>query len=214
MNDIIIWFDFGGVLSPPINTLFDIYFEKTGIPPEILKEAMEKVASDMGLEMLSPIENALISEREWGVKLEEYINSAYTEIDTSQADFKMFGKQWFGNVEPNIRMIEEFKRLKNCGVTVGILTNNVIEWESHWRNMVGLDDVADFIVDSSKEKRRKPEPEFYYLAERYSGRSGDKCVLIDDLIVNCKSAENRGWKTVNFINNDQAISELRSLIRI
>lgn len=214
MNDIIVWFDFGGVLSPPIDDLFDIYFEKTGIPSKILKEAMTKVASDMGLEMLSPIENALISEREWGMKVKEFINSTHSEIDTSLADFEMFGRQWFGNVEPNHMMIQEFKRLKSNGVTVGILTNNVVEWECHWRSMVGLDDVADFIVDSSKEKRRKPEPEFYYLAERYSGRSGDKCILIDDLVVNCKSAEERGWKTVNFINNDQAISELRSLVRV
>ncbi|NAX48284.1 HAD-IA family hydrolase [Photobacterium halotolerans] len=214
MKNKIVWFDFGGVLSPPIDELFDIYFEKTGIPSPVLKDAMHKVASHMGLETLSPIENALITEADWGKALREIIHQHYPDVNTSKARLEQFGEQWFSQVEPNLEMVNEFRRLKENGVTVGILTNNVIEWEPYWKNMLGLDGIADYIVDSCKERRRKPEPEFFYIAEQYSGYSPEQSILIDDLLVNCESAAKRGWSTVHFKNCQQALSDLQTLINI
>ncbi|ENM5748412.1 HAD-IA family hydrolase [Vibrio mimicus] len=212
MNYKMIWFDFGGVLSPPINELFDIYQSRTGIPTFVLKDVMKKVAADMGLEMLSPIENALISESEWGSLLRAKLISHYPSIDTSLARLECFGEQWFSNVIPNILMVNEFIRLKELGYSVGILTNNVIEWEPHWKAMLNLSNTPDFIVDSCKERRRKPEPEFFYLAEKQSGFAPDECILIDDLKVNCDAAAQRGWGTVHFRDTDSALTELRTLL--
>jgi hypothetical protein len=61
-----IWFDFGGVLSPPIPALFQQYQHKTGLAPVVLQQAMRDVAAEMKLPMLAPVENAVISEAEWG----------------------------------------------------------------------------------------------------------------------------------------------------
>ncbi|MEL0638761.1 HAD family phosphatase [Marinomonas sp. TI.3.20] len=207
-----IWFDFGGVLSPPINDLFDTYHSRTGIPSNVLKDVMKQVAADMGLEMLSPIENALLPEYEWGSLLRAKLFNCYPSIDTSKARLEHFGEQWFANITPNLAMIAEFKRLKELGYSVGILTNNVVEWEPHWKAMLGLGDLPDFIVDSCKERRRKPEPEFFYLAEQKSRFALNECVLIDDLKVNCESAEKRGWGTVHFTDTESALSNLRNLL--
>lgn len=214
MKNKIVWFDFGGVLSPPIEDLFEIYFEKTCIPSTVLKDAMYKVASHMGLETLSPIENALVTEEKWGRAIREVIHQDYPKVDTSKARLEQFGEQWFSQIEPNWEMINELRRLKDSGITVGILTNNVIEWEPYWKKMLRLDNVVDYIVDSCKERRRKPEPEFFYIAEQHSGYSPEECILIDDLLVNCESAEKRGWSTVHFKNSQQALSDLHSIINI
>ena len=212
MKQQMIWFDFGGVLSPPIDELFEIYHSRTGIPSNALKEAMKQVAADMGCDMLSPIENALLTEFEWGTLLRKKLLDLYPNLDTSKARLEHFGEQWFANITPNLAMIEEFKGLKKLGYTVGILTNNVVEWETHWKAMLGLGDLPDFIVDSCKERRRKPEPEFFYLAEKQSGVAAHECILIDDLKNNCDAAAERGWKTVLFTDSETAISELRTLL--
>lgn len=209
MNYKMIWFDFGGVLSPPINELFEIYHTKTGIPPQALKDVMQKVAAEMGLEMLSPIENALISESDWGAALRKSLHTNYPEIDTSKARLEQFGKQWFSDVSPNKAMVNEFMRLKDEGFRVGILTNNVVEWEPYWKAMLNFGSTADFIVDSCKERRRKPEPEFFYLAEKYSGFAPSEMLLIDDLQANCEAAALRGWGTVHFTDTEKALSNLR-----
>lgn len=205
-----IWFDFGGVLSPPINELFNIYETRTGIPSSALKDVMIKVAEDMDLEMLSPIENALISEADWGAALRKSLHTHYPEIDTSKARLENFGEQWFTGVSPNQDMVNEFIRLKNEGFQVGILTNNVVEWEPYWKAMLKLTDTADFIIDSCKERRRKPEPEFFYLAEKQSGFAPSEMLLIDDLKVNCDAAASRGWGTVHFKETEQALLSLRN----
>ncbi|EKO3536476.1 HAD-IA family hydrolase [Vibrio fluvialis] len=207
-----IWFDFGGVLSPPINQLFDIYQSRTGIPSNVLKDVMNKVAADMGLEMLSPIENALITETEWGSLLRSKLNSEYPCVDSSMARLEFFGEQWFSNITPNTMMINEFLRLKELGYSVGILTNNVIEWEPYWKAMLNLGNTPDFIVDSCKEKRRKPEPEFFYLAEKRSGFLPNESLLVDDLKVNCDAALQRGWGAVHFKDTHSALNELRELL--
>jgi putative hydrolase of the HAD superfamily len=62
MNTKIVWFDFGGVLSPPISDLFISYFLKTGIQPKDLQLAMKHVADDMHMDILSPIEKGILTE--------------------------------------------------------------------------------------------------------------------------------------------------------
>jgi len=205
-----IWFDFGGVLSPPIDELFDIYQNRTGIPSSALKDVMQKVAAEMGLEMLSPIENALISESDWGAALRHSLHTHYPDINTAKARLETFGEQWFTDVSPNQEMVNEFIRLKNEGFNVGILTNNVIEWEPYWKAMLNLETSADFIIDSCKERRRKPEPEFFYLAEQKSGFAPSQMLLIDDLKVNCDAATSRGWGAVHFKDTETALLNLRN----
>lgn len=108
-----IWFDFGGVLSPPIEEIFNIYYHKTNIKPEQLKKAMLDVANNMGMPMLAPIENAILTEFQWGKSLRKSLKKLYPQLDTSKARLEYFGEQWFENINANEKMIELFKKLKN-----------------------------------------------------------------------------------------------------
>lgn len=200
-----IWFDFGGVLSPPIPDLFKQYADKTGIPPAALQRAMKSVADEMGVPMLAPIENALLSEREWGTRIRKALARDDPSLDLTKARLEDFGRQWFDGVSPNRRMVDAVHALRHAGMTVGILTNNVIEWEPHWRRMLDLDGVVNVIVDSSKERCRKPEKRFFEIACERSGVGGERSLLIDDVDENIRAAHELGWQTILFTTDDDVL---------
>ncbi len=206
-----IWFDFGGVLSPPLSDLFAEYERRTRIPTEVLKEAMSAVARDMSVPTLAPIELGLLSEEEWVKRQHAYIAKRYPEVDTSFAE-NHFGRQWFESHEPNREMRQFVIDLVDEGYEVGILSNNVIEWEPYWRKMVNLDHVVSDIVDSCKVGVRKPDPSIFRIAAERVGRKMENCILIDDLEENCRSARLCGWKSVQFVDTWQSIGKVRNLL--
>lgn len=209
-----IWFDFGGVLSPPIAELFEQYRCKTGLTRAALERAVLDVASELGVPALAPIENALLSEAEWGRRLAEALRRNDPTVDLSRAQLSRFGQQWFTDVQANSAMIAAVHTLKAAGYKVGILTNNVVEWEPYWRKLIDLDDVIDLIVDSSKEGCRKPDRRFFEIACERSGYKPEQSLLIDDAAENITSAAELGWKTLHFIDNPSALDALQSLTGI
>lgn len=211
-NNIFFWFDFGGVLTPPIETLFELYHQKTGIPSEQLQNAMKAVAVDMNLPTLAPIEKAIITEAEWGKRLRDALSSLYPFTDKTKAQLEKFGKQWFEEVKPNTSIIKPIKNMLNQVFRAEMLTNNVIEWEPYWQPLIGLNGLVEHIVDSCKVKYRKPEHAFFEIAEQHANVTSEQYILIDDLLENCISAKNRGWQSIHFVNNDDCIEKLNKII--
>jgi putative hydrolase of the HAD superfamily len=102
--------------------------------------------------------------------------------------------------------------LSNEGTQVGVLSNNVIEWEPHWRAMVDLDEVATAIIDSCKVGVRKPDPGIFTIAANTAGVHPEDCLLIDDLPENCAAARKAGWTAVHYLTAEQAITEVRNAL--
>ncbi|WDU64860.1 HAD family phosphatase [Pseudomonas poae] len=215
MSDLqFIWFDFGGVLSPPIPALFEQYQVKTGLAPRVLQQAMSDVADELGVPMLAPVENALLTEEQWGTRLANALRRRDPQIDLSRAHLTTFGAQWFAGVPANAPLVAAVRALKRAGFRVGILTNNVVEWELHWRAMVGLDEVVDLIVDSSQEGSRKPDAAFFQVATARSGVAPQHSLLIDDVAENIEAAAALGWQVLHFIDNHQALAQLQRLTAV
>lgn len=208
----IIWFDFGGVLSPSIPDLFASYYLKTGIPPAVLQRAMKEVADDLNMGVLAPIEKAIITEREWGERIRHKLNQSSPELDLSRARLEQFGEQWFEGILPNQLMIDLFLKVRAAGLKVGILTNNVVEWEDHWKRVIGISEEADVIVDSCKVGCRKPEAEIFAIAAERAGVRPDENLLIDDVLDNCMAAEQQGWKSVHFKDNSCVVAEVIAIL--
>jgi putative hydrolase of the HAD superfamily len=206
-----VWFDFGGVLSPPIPALFAQYQVKTGLAPRVLQQAMQDVADELGVPLLAPVENALLTEHDWGTRLEHALRKREPQLDLSRARLQQFGAQWFAGVPANAPLVAAVRALKAAGVRVGILTNNVREWQPHWRAMVDLDEVVELIVDSSEEGWRKPDAEFFQIASARAGVTPQHSLLIDDVAENIAAASALGWQVLHFIDNRQALTELQRL---
>src|SRR5690606_22565217 len=96
---------------------------------------------------------------------------------------------------------------------VGVLSNNVVEWEPYWRPMVDLDHVLSALVDSCKVGLRKPDPQIFALAAEQAGAAPGRSVLIDDLAENCAAARAAGWTAVQFRDAEQAVAEVREVLR-
>ncbi|MDT0615360.1 HAD family hydrolase [Streptomyces lancefieldiae] len=206
-----IWFDFGGVLSPPLAELYASYELKTGITPEQLAGAMKTVSDEMGMPPLAPVELASISEAEWGRGLARALVTDHPGIDLSRARLETFGEQWFEGIKANPVMMDAVRCLRESGITVGILSNNVVEWEAYWRLMVEPAGEIDFLIDSCKVGFRKPDPQIFRLAARTADIAPGQCVLVDDLAVNCEAAEAEGWRAVHFRDDRQALRDLGRL---
>ncbi|MFD4755669.1 MULTISPECIES: HAD family phosphatase [unclassified Streptomyces] len=210
-SDMMVWFDFGGVLSPPLGELFRAFEKKTGISPEQLRLAMEDVGHELGLPPLAPIESGAMPEAEWTALLSKALRQRWPGLDQSRAHWDAFGRQWFEGVEVNAPVAEAVRRLGEAGFRVGVLSNNVREWEPYWRAVIAPAGELDFVVDSCLHGVRKPEPAIFALAQRTAAAGATDCVLVDDLVENCAAAEAAGWTAVHFRDTEQALRELSAV---
>ncbi|WP_287221439.1 hypothetical protein [Rhodococcus sp. (in: high G+C Gram-positive bacteria)] len=96
-----VWFDFGGVLSPPLDELFDSYADRTGIPTPVLHEAMAAVGAEYGMPTLAPIELGVVDERTWVRKLHAVIAQDYPGIDVSRSQLDLVGSGSLGTTSTN-----------------------------------------------------------------------------------------------------------------
>ncbi|MFG2114401.1 HAD-IA family hydrolase [Streptomyces sp. NPDC048718] len=205
-----VWFDFGGVLSPPLPELFRSFEKKTGITPEQMYDALAEVERELGVPVLEPIELGTMPETEWAALLSAALRHRWPEVDQSRADWRHFGRQWFDGITVDEDMAAAAGLLHQEGFRVGVLSNNVREWGPYWKKMIGSVPF-DVMVDSCDHGVRKPQPEIYELAERTARVAADDCVLIDDLAENCAAAEAAGWTTVHFRDTRQALLELSAI---
>lgn len=206
-----IWFDFGGVLSPSVEDLFNQYHRKTGISPTQLHRAFAAVAAAMGHEPLAPIELALITEQDWGARLRAHLSATEPDLDLRRAQLEHFGAQWFAGVEANPAMVDAVHLYRSAGFGVGVLSNNVIEWAPHWLPIIEPAGPFDCVIDSSQVRLRKPDPRIFELAAATAGTIQRVNILIDDLAINCAAARASGWQAVEFGTNEQVLADLAEL---
>jgi len=198
--------DFGGVLTTPLVRSFLAYQENSGITIEDLGRAMAAAAARDGEMPLYRLERGEITEREFRETLERELGGRTLEG---------FSDHYFDHLHPNEPMIEYMRKLRDRGLRMAILTNNVREWEPLWRaKLPDIDEIFDIVVDSAFVGMRKPEPGIYELTLKRlgGGISGEKCIFIDDLEHNCEAARAFGIHAVRFENSEQAIADVEALL--
>lgn len=200
--------DFGGVLTTPLIQSFMAYQKESGVPFEELGKAMMRVAEKSGGEHpLFELEKGQITEAEFLAAIE-------SELD---GDVKLgsLRETYFAHLHPNEPMIDHMRQLRDRGLRMALLTNNVREWEPHWRaKLPDIDQIFEVVVDSAFVGMRKPEPAIYELTlERLGEVTAEECVFVDDTEVHCQAAERLGMRAVHFRDSDQAIAELEHIIR-
>ena len=116
---------------------------------------------------------------------------------------------YFEHLHPNRPMIEFMRSLRGRGLRMALLTNNVREWEPHWRaKLPEIDEIFEVVVDSAFVGMRKPDPRDLRADARADGRRAgapSDCVFVDDVDVNCETAASLGMRAVHFQHADQAI---------
>jgi epoxide hydrolase-like predicted phosphatase len=192
------------VLTSPLINCFLAYQRESGVQLEDLGKAMAKAAEDHGSHPLFELEKGNLTEAEFNRRLGEALGRP---IDAMRATY-------FENLHPNEPMIELMRDLRDRGMRMALLTNNVREWEPLWRaKLPDVDDIFELIVDSAFVGMRKPERAIYELTlERLGGDlRPEECVFVDDIEVNCQAAVELGMAAVHYREPDQAIAEVRGL---
>jgi len=200
--------DFGGVLSTPLWPAFAAVQEHFGIPPDALGAAMAGAGRELGVSLLEELECGRMAEADFLSVL-----GARMEADLGRpVAMREFPDRYWAALHPNAELIAHLADLRSAGYRMGLLTNNVREWEPRWRAMLPVDELFDAVVDSAFVGLRKPDPAIYALTCERLGVPPSECVLLDDVERNCDGARAFGMEAVRFLDTAQAIGELDALL--
>jgi epoxide hydrolase-like predicted phosphatase len=220
-------FDYGGVISSPLfvgigafeeaegfakGSLLELLFGETQyigvegrtVAAEVRGEAIDAAGADPdALET----EGEVRDEPDWHLLEKGQIDVATyfaRMVDKAPAilgkpiDMDAYGRFW-RSTAPGVHwmVVHKMRELKDRGLRLGLLTNNVKEFGEHWRATFPID-MCDDIVDSSHVGLRKPERAIYELAcERLRIRA-EEAVFVDDNADNIAAARAFGMETVHF----------------
>ena len=202
--------DFGGVLTTPLIQSFMAFQDETGISAETLGKAMQSISEAEGENPLFGLERGETSEAAFLERLAEGLEPLLGH----RPELHRFKEIYFEALHPNPPMIELMHELRASGLRMGMLTNNVREWEPLWRSMLPVDEIFETVVDSAFVGCRKPESKIYAIALERIGMPPEACLFVDDVLVNCEGARKAGMATVHFQGNQQAIAEIRAALSL
>jgi len=202
--------DFGGVLTTPLAGSFQAFAERSGIPLEALGSALATVAERDGVHPLHELECGRVSE----ASFMEAIGATLSEQLGRDVGMASFADDYFSGLEPNTPMIELMASLRDKGLRMALLTNNVREWEAHWRAMAPIEEIFELVVDSSHVGMRKPEPAIYELTTERLGVSARECLFVDDFEHNCDAARAVGMTAVVYRDAEQATAEIHAALGV
>jgi putative hydrolase of the HAD superfamily len=202
--------DFGGVLTTPLVQSFAAVQDETGIPFEELAKAMARIQEEDGRHPLFELETGKLTEVEFLQKLGDSLEPVLGH----RPELHRFSEIYFEALHPNGPMIDLMREAKESGHRMGLLTNNVREWEPLWRSMLPVDEIFEVVVDSGFVGCRKPDREIYDITLERMGVPAGECLFIDDIDVNCEAARDLGMSAVHYEHNDQAIPEIREALSL
>jgi putative hydrolase of the HAD superfamily len=201
--------DFGGVLTNHLVEAFGAFQDESGISAEQLGRGMQRIAERDGEYPLYRLERGELSEADF---LEDLSWGLEDELG-HRPKLHGFREIYFKALHANEPMLELMRELRGRGYRMAILTNNVREWEEHWRAKLPIDEIFELVVDSAWVGMRKPEPEIYQLTlERLGAVDPAYCLFVDDNELNVDAARRLGMRAVHFRSNEQAIPEIRAAL--
>jgi putative hydrolase of the HAD superfamily len=95
-------------------------------------------------------------------------------------------------------VVHRVRRLRDDGVRLALLTNNVREFGDAWRATFPVEDLFATVVDSSEVGMRKPDPQIYEHTCALLDVEPNVAVFLDDNEDNINAAAALGLETVHF----------------
>ena len=193
-----VFWDFGGVITSSPFESFNRYEENNNLPENFLRT----------VNSTNPDNNAWAKLERSEVNLDKF-NSLF-EKESKDLGHAIPGKEVIKLLKGEVRpqMVRALGIIKNQLIQA-CLTNNIQAISGKNNEIMEL---FDFVIESSKENVRKPDPAFYKLACERGEIEPSEAVFLDDLGINLKPAKALGMKTIKVTNPDAALTELESLL--
>ena len=200
--------DFIGVLTTPIDGIFTQFQEDLGVPPEALRDALQRSAQRTGDNPLFELECGRMSEEEFLRALERELEEEFGRPVSMRA----FTDHYWASLEHNEEVVSFLRSARERGYRLALLTNNVVEWEPRWRPKWPIDELFETVVDSGFVGLRKPDPAIFELTLSRLGLPAESCVFIDDLEPNVVGAREVGMHAVHFRDTEQALGDVLEIL--
>ena len=203
-----VFWDFGGVITSSPFESFNRYENDNDLPENFLRT----------VNSTNPNDNAWAKLERSEVDLKKF-DELFLE-ESQNLGHAVPGKEVIALLKGEVRpqMINAIKIIKN-NMIQACLTNNIQAMDEEFAGNVSAsgkhDEVMklfDFVIESSKENVRKPDPNFYLLACKRAGIEPNEAIFLDDLGINLKPAKELGMTTIKVIDPDKALSELQSYL--
>lgn len=199
----IIW-DFGGVITSSPFEAFNKFEEANGLPKDIIR-TINSENSDM---------NAWAQFESNSITIDQFNDLFLKEAKAKGFDIK--GRDIIKLLKGSIRenMVSFLRELKS-DFKLGCITNNVksSSEENTDNETEEAMSIFDHVIESSIVGIRKPNPEIYMMSCDALNVSPDQCIYLDDLGINLKPARELGMTTIKVIQPEDAIQEVRNLLK-
>lgn len=207
-------FDFGGVFTDsPFHAVHD-FGEELGVGAAQVTEIVFGSYENDGEHPWHRLERGEISLEHTRDLILESGRQQDLEIDI----YALFAKMAGNNAGADSRklLVERVHKLKAEGYPTGLVTNNVAEFGDGWRGLIPVDELFDFVVDSSSVGVRKPDPKIFDIAmQRLNGIDPAKTVFLDDYLANVEAARSYGMQAITVTPDlEVVISELDKLLAL
>ena len=203
-----VFWDFGGVItSSPFES-----FNRFEVSNQLPKNFLRTVNST------NPDNNAWAKLEKTEVNIEEF-NDLFLE-ESKALGHPVPGKEVIALLKGEVRqeMINALKVIKGKMIQA-CLTNNIQAMDKEFEGNVSASgkhneimELFDFVIESSKENVRKPDPRFYLLACERANIEPSEAIFLDDLGINLKPAKELGMTTIKVIDPGIPLKELESFL--
>ncbi|MDP6878489.1 MAG: HAD-IA family hydrolase [Pseudomonadota bacterium] len=199
----IIW-DFGGVITSSPFEAFNQFEEANGLPKDIIRTINSE----------NPDTNAWAKFESNSITIDVFNDLFLKEAKAKGFDIK--GRDIIKLLKGSIRknMVSFLRELKS-DFKLGCITNNVksSSEENNDNETKEAMSLFDHVIESSIVGIRKPNPEIYMMSCDALKVSPDQCIYLDDLGINLKPARELGMTTIKVIQPEDAIQEVRNLLK-
>lgn len=205
-------FDFGGVFTDsPFHAVHD-YGEELGIDPAAVTGIVFGSYEHDGDHPWHQLERGEITLESARNQILELGLERDRRVDIYDLFAKMAGNN--AGADQKQPLVDRVRLLRKEGYTTGIITNNVKEFGDGWRGLIPVDELFEFVVDSSSVGVRKPDPRIFEIAlARLENVAPAEVVFLDDYQANVDVARQLGLQAITVGTDLQAtIRELDSLL--
>ena len=199
----IIW-DFGGVITSSPFEAFNEFEEVNGLPKDIIRTINSE----------NPDMNAWAQFESNSITIGQF-NDLFLK-EAKAKGFYIKGRDIIKLLKGSIRenMVSFLRELKS-DFKLGCITNNV---KSSLEENIDNEteeamSIFDHVIESSIVGIRKPNPEIYMMSCDALKVSPNQCIYLDDLGINLKPARELGMTTIKVIQPEDAIQEVRNLLK-
>ena len=203
-----VFWDFGGVVTSSPFESFNRFEASNQLPKNFLRT----------VNSTNPDNNAWAKLEKTEVNIEEFSDLFLEE--SKALGHPVAGKEVIALLKGEVRqeMVKALNAIKGKMIQA-CLTNNIQAMDKEFEGNVSASgkhneimELFDFVIESSKENVRKPDPRFYLLACERAKIEPSEAIFLDDLGINLKPAKELGMTTIKVIDPGIALKELESYL--